>query len=354
MERKDRYRMSKICECIGREILDSRGNPTVEAEVILEDGSRGIGMSPSGASTGVFEALELRDGEKERYNGKGVGKAVDHVNTAISAVLVGQEPDNIYRIDHLMRQADGTTDKSHLGANAILAVSIACAKAAAVSRKLSLYQFFGGMQAKTLPVPMMNILNGGVHARNTIDFQEFMIMPVGAATFREGLRMGTEVYHSLKSVLEEEKKNTAVGDEGGFAPALKDSFEVLEYLTKAVRRAGYKPGDDIVFAMDAAASELHQADAGMYYFPGESQMLNDQSPQTPDTRKMGVMRSTDEMIELYASICEKYPVVSIEDPLQEDDWEGWKKMTKRLGDKIQLVGDDLFVTNTQRLEKGII
>ncbi len=376
-----------IKEVIAREIMDSRGNPTVEAEVILSDGSIGRGASPSGASTGEFEALELRDANEKRYNGKGVLQAVNNIKTVINETLKGMDPMDVYAIDKAMCEADGTKDKSKLGANAILAVSIANAKAAATSMGVPLYRFLGQNEGHKLPVPMMNILNGGVHARNTVDFQEFMIMPIGACCFKEALRMGAEVYHALKKLLEKDGKSTAVGDEGGFAPDLKDAFEVFDYLEKAVSEAGYECGKDIVFAMDAAASELYEENSGMYYFPGESQILEEQRHEAqlvnenanqnanqnankitnqnsvnnaldsnvalPDTRKNSVMRTTEEMIEMYEKLCDKYPLVSIEDGLNEEDWEGWKELTRRLGDRVQLVGDDLFVTNTERLKKGI-
>ncbi|MBQ6813961.1 MAG: phosphopyruvate hydratase [Lachnospiraceae bacterium] len=354
----------KIVKVIGREILDSRGNPTVEAEVHLSDGTIGRGMAPSGASTGEFEALELRDSNEKRYSGKGVLLAVNHVSTTINDCLVGMDPTDIEAIDKAMIKKDGTRDKSKLGANAILAVSIATAKAAAEAQGLPLYKFLGKDKGTKLPVPMMNILNGGVHAKNTVDFQEFMIMPVGAPCFKEALRMGTEIYHSLKKLLEKDGKSTAVGDEGGFAPDLKDAFEVFDYLVKAVEEAGYKCGEDVVFAVDAAASELHEENSGMYYFPGESEILRkekgcksaadcEKEAAVPDTEKLTVMRTTDEMITLYEELCDKYPLRSIEDGLNEEDWEGWKKLTERLGDRVQLVGDDLFVTNTERLKKGI-
>ena len=360
-----------IKEVIGREIMDSRGNPTVEAEVILSDGSIGRGASPSGASTGEFEALELRDANEKRYNGKGVLEAVNNVKSIINDRLKGMDPTDIYAIDKAMCEADGTKDKSKLGANAILAVSIANAKAAAMSLGVPLYKFLGQNEGHKLPVPMMNILNGGVHAKNTVDFQEFMIMPIGACCFKEALRMGAEVYHSLKKLLEKDGKSTAVGDEGGFAPDLKDAFEVFDYLTKAVKEAGYECGKDIVFAMDAAASELYEENSGMYCFPGETQILREQrqiadvvnnvagnchcesKAAVPDTRETAVMRSTEEMIKLYEDLCDRYPLYSIEDGLNEEDWDGWKELTKRLGDKVQLVGDDLFVTNTERLKRGI-
>ena len=358
----------EIEKVVGREILDSRGNPTVEAEVYLADGTIGRGIAPSGASTGEFETLELRDGDKNRYLGKGVTKAVENINTTINQVLTGMNASKLYDVDKAMIQADGTKDKSKLGANAMLAVSIATARAAANALGIQLYEFLGGVSGTRMPVPMMNILNGGVHAKNTVDFQEFMIMPVGACCFKEALRMGTEVYHSLKKILEQDGKATAVGDEGGFAPDLKDAFEVFDYLTKAVNAAGYQCGKDVVFAMDVAASELHEDNSGMYYFPGESQILRKVhavqtgngagkdcgcEAATPDNEAATVMRTTDEMIDLYEELCNKYPIYSIEDGLDEEDWEGWKKLTERLGSKVQLVGDDLFVTNTQRLKKGI-
>ncbi|MGN0165388.1 MAG: phosphopyruvate hydratase [Lachnospiraceae bacterium] len=332
----------EIEKVLGREVLDSRGNPTVEATVILSDGSVGNGIAPSGASTGEFEALELRDRDKNRYLGKGVLDAVENVNTVICDSLCGMELTSVFDVDKVMMEEDGTKDKSRLGANAMLAVSIAAARAASISSELSLYRFLGGVQGVTLPVPMMNILNGGVHAKNTVDFQEFMIMPVGACCFKEALRMGTEVYHSLKNILEKDGLATAVGDEGGFAPDLKDAFEVFDYLTKAVEAAGYECGRDIVFAMDAAASELFEEESGLYYFPGESSISGKQ-----------IKRSSDEMISLYEQLCEKYPLRSIEDGLHEEDWKGWKKLTQSLGEQVQLVGDDLFVTNTERLKKGI-
>lgn len=321
----------------GREVLDSRGNPTVEAQVVLTDGTVATGIAPSGASTGEFEALELRDMDDKRYLGRGVKKAVDNINSVINAELTSKSAFDIYEIDDIMKKADGTQDKSNLGANAILAVSIATARAAAKSKDIPLYRFLGGANATRMPVPMMNILNGGAHAKNTVDFQEFMIVPVGACCFKEALRMGTEVYHSLKKILNADNKNTAVGDEGGFAPDLKDAYMVFDYLTRAVEDAGYKCGEDIMFALDAAASELYEENSGMYYFPGEG----------------GVLRSTSEMVQLYEELCNKYPIFSIEDGLDEEDWEGWKLLTNRLGDRVQLVGDDLFVTNTERLKKGI-
>ena len=320
----------------GREILDSRGNPTVEARVFLTDGSFGVGIAPSGASTGASEALELRDFDEKRYMGRGVLKAVMGVNSDIAKELNGKDAADIHCVDEAMKGLDGTADKSRLGANAILAVSIATVKAAAKSLNMPLYRYLGGAAANVLPVPMMNILNGGVHAKNTVDFQEFMIVPVGAKSFHEALRMGTEVYHNLKKILADDGLSTAVGDEGGFAPDLKDTFMVFDYLKRAVEKAGYKCGEDVGFAMDAAASELFDENSGMYFFPGEN-----------------ISRTTDEMIKLYVELCEKYPIFSIEDGLNEDDWNGWKKLTDTLGKKVQLVGDDLFVTNTKRLEKGI-
>ena len=355
----------EIEKVIGREIMDSRGNPTVEAEVILKDGTIGRGVAPSGASTGEFEALELRDQDESRFYGKGVLKAVGNINTVINDTLKGVGAADIYAVDKAMFLADGTKDKSKLGANAILAVSIAAANAAAKSLDIPLYRFLGGVSGNRLPVPMMNILNGGAHAKNTVDFQEFMIMPVGACCFKEALRMGTEVYHSLKKILDQDGKSIAVGDEGGFAPDLKDAFEVFDYLVKAVKETGYECGKDIVFAMDAAASELYERNSGLYYFPGETRILQKKQgaaqtecgcgcqADTPDTEAVTVMRTTQEMIALYQELCDKYPIYSIEDGLDEEDWEGWKLMTKQLGEKVQLVGDDLFVTNTKRLQKGI-
>lgn len=355
----------KISKVKGLEVLDSRGNPTVEAVVTLDDGSCGRAIVPSGASTGKFEALELRDNNKSRYNGKGVISAVNNVNTIINELLSGCEFESIETIDEAMIFADKTKDKSKLGANAILAVSLSCAKAASDSKKIPLYEYLGCSTSNHLPVPMMNILNGGVHAKNTVDFQEFMIMPVGAKSFSEGLRMGTEVYHSLKDILEEKGKSSAVGDEGGFAPDLADAYEVFDYLTMAVDRAGYECGKDIVFAMDAAASELYDDNSGMYYFPGETKILLNKMSEcgdcdeenvtgnSPDTSKTSVMRTAEEMIALYENLCSKYPIKSIEDGLNEEDWDGWKDLTNRLGDRVQLVGDDLFVTNTERLKRGI-
>ncbi len=344
----------KIVTVTGREVLDSRGNPTVEAEVILADGSVGRGISPSGASTGAFEALELRDKDERRYRGKGVRKAVSYVNTTIAEIICGMDASDLYGIDKAMRTADGTKDKSHLGANAILAVSIAASNAAAASLDLPLYCFLGGRSGTRLPVPLMNILNGGAHAKNNLDFQEFMIVPLAADSFREALRMGTEVYHSLKTVLEEKGLSTAVGDEGGFAPEISDAFEAMDLLMEAVRKTGYAAGKDISFAMDAAASELYQPDSAMYFFPGESQARCESSRAAqPDTVCTQISRSVDEMIAYYEKLVETYPLISIEDPLNEEDWEGWKKITGCLGGRVQLVGDDLFVTNQSRLARGI-
>ncbi len=326
----------EIVQVIGREIMDSRGNPTVEAEVYLEDGSMGRGAAPSGASTGEFEALELRDGDKSRYDGKGVLKAVDFINNEIDELLLGMDASDIYAIDKAMIDADGTEDKSRFGANAILAVSIACAKAAANSLDIPLYRFLGGQFGNVLPVPMMNILNGGAHASNTVDTQEFMIMPVGASSFAEGLRQCAEVYHKLGKLLKAEGYATSVGDEGGYAPNLSSDEETLEYILKAIKDCGYEPGKDFVLAMDAAASEWKGSAKGQYKQP-----------------KSGKEFTSDELVAHWKSLVDKYPIVSIEDGLDEEDWEGWKKMTEELGDRLQIVGDDLFVTNTKRLHKGI-
>lgn len=325
-----------IKKVFARQIIDSRGNPTVEAEVTLEDGTVGRGASPSGASTGEFEALELRDGGKA-YGGKGVSKAVENVNTIIAPALVGKDAADIYAVDRVMIELDGTKDKSKLGANAILAVSIATAKAAAEALGTPLYRYFGGVNANRLPVPMMNILNGGAHATNSVDTQEFMIMPVGAKSFEEGLKMCTEVFHCLQSLLKKEKKATSVGDEGGFAPDLASDEDTIEHILKAVENAGYKPGEDFVLAMDAASSEWKsEKGKGFYHQP-----------------KSGKDFTSDELIAHWESLIDKYPIYSIEDGLDEEDWEGWQKMTAKLGGKVQLVGDDLFVTNTERLQKGI-
>lgn len=326
----------KIEKVIGREILDSRGNPTVEAEVYLYDGTVGRGAAPSGASTGEFEALELRDGDKNRFGGKGVKKAVENINTVINEALKGADASDIYETDRIMTEADGTKDKSRLGANAILAVSIAASRAAAEAMGLPLYKFLGGANADTLPVPMMNILNGGAHAANTVDVQEFMIMPVGAESFKDGLRWCAEVFHSLASLLKENGLATSVGDEGGFAPDLSSDEEAIQYILKAVERAGYRPYKDFVLAMDAASSEWKGEKKGEYILP-----------------KSGKRFTSKELVEHWRSLIEKYPIYSIEDGLDEEDWEGWQYMTKELGGKVQLVGDDLFVTNTERLKKGI-
>ncbi len=328
----------EIEKVYGREILDSRGNPTVEAEVTLSDGTVARGTAPSGASTGEFEALELRDGDKSRYLGKGVLKAVENINTVINDVLVGMDPYDIYVVDAAMIKADGTKDKSKLGANAILAVSIATARAAAESLNIPLYRFLGGVNGNRLPVPMMNILNGGAHADSAVDTQEFMIMPVGATSFREALRMCAEVFHSLKKLLKDIGDVTAVGDEGGFAPnSLKSDEDAIEKILEAIKAAGFEPGKDFMIAMDAASSEWKSPKGiGFYHQP-----------------KSGKDFTTDELIAHWAALIEKYPIISIEDGLDEEDWEGWKKMTAQLGDKVQLVGDDLFVTNTERLSKGI-
>jgi enolase len=327
----------EIEKVIGREIIDSRGNPTVEAEVYLADGTVGRGAAPSGASTGEFEALELRDGDKDKFGGKGVSKAVENINTIINDALIGIDASDIYAVDAAMFAADGTKDKSKLGANAILAVSIAACRAAAISLDIPLYRFFGGVNGNQLPVPMMNILNGGAHATNSVDTQEFMIMPAGAPSFKEGLRWCTEVFHALQKLLKDEGNTTAVGDEGGFAPDLKSDEDTIEHILQAIKNAGYEPGTDFVLAMDAASSEWKSDKGiGFYHQP-----------------KSGKDFTSDELIEHWASLIEKYPIYSIEDGLDEEDWEGWKKMTERLGDKVQLVGDDLFVTNTERLKKGI-
>ena len=326
----------EIEKVVGREILDSRGNPTVEAEVTLVDGTVGRGTAPSGASTGEFEALELRDGDKDRYLGKGVEKAVNNINTVINEVLAGLDASDIYAIDKAMIDADGTKDKSKLGANAILAVSIATARAASIALDIPLYRFLGGISGNRLPVPMMNILNGGAHAANTVDVQEFMIMPAGAPSFKEGLRWCTEVFHALAALLKERGLATSVGDEGGFAPDLGSDEEAIECILEAVEKAGYKPGEDFVLAMDAASSEWKSATKGEYLLP-----------------KSGRKFTSAELIEHWKQLCEKYPIYSIEDGLDEEDWEGWQQLTKELGDTVQLVGDDLFVTNTERLSKGI-
>ena len=326
----------EIEKVVGREIIDSRGNPTVEAEVYLADGTVGRGAAPSGASTGEFEALELRDGNKDRFGGKGVSKAVENINITINEALKGIDASDIYAVDGAMLAADGTKDKSNLGANAILAVSIAAVRAAATALQIPLYRLLGGVNGNRLPVPMMNILNGGAHAANTVDVQECMIMPAGAPSFKEGLRWCTEVFHALAALLKERGLATSVGDEGGFAPDLGSDEEAIECILEAVEKAGYKPGDDFVLAMDAASSEWKSGTKGEYLLP-----------------KSGRKFTSEELIEHWKQLCEKYPIYSIEDGLDEEDWEGWQQLTKELGDKVQLVGDDLFVTNTERLSKGI-
>ena len=326
--------MAMITEVYAREILDSRGNPTVEVEVCLEDGAVGRAAVPSGASTGVHEAVELRDGDAERYMGKGVTKAVDNVNDIIAEAIIGLEATRQTEIDELLIRLDGTPNKGRLGANAILGVSMAVAMAAASSVGLPLYLYLGGVAAKELPVPMMNILNGGQHADNNVDIQEFMIMPVGAKSFSECLRMNTEIYHNLKALLKSKGLSTALGDEGGFAPNLKCNSEAIDVILEAVEKAGYKPGKDIMIALDVASSEFYED--GKYNLAGE-----------------GLVKTSDEMVDYLADLCAKYPIISIEDGMAEDDWEGWKKLTKKLGKKVQLVGDDLFVTNEERLVEGI-
>ena len=325
-----------IEKVIGREIIDSRGNPTVEAEVYLLDGTVGRGAAPSGASTGEFEALELRDGDKSRFGGKGVTKAVENINTVINDALKGVDASDIYAVDAAMIASDGTKDKSNLGANAILAVSIASARAAANALEIPLYRFLGGVSGNRLPVPMMNILNGGAHAANTVDVQEFMIMPVGAPSFKEALRWCAEVFHALAALLKSKGLATSVGDEGGFAPDLASDEEAIQYILDAVKDAGYEPGKDFMIAMDAASSEWKGEKKGEYVLP-----------------KAGTKFTSEELIEHWKKLVEKYPIISIEDALDEEDWEGWQKLTAELGDKVQLVGDDLFVTNTERLSQGI-
>ena len=326
--------MALISAVYAREILDSRGNPTIEVEVWLDDGSMGRAAVPSGASTGAYEAVELRDGDKARYMGKGVSKAVDNVNDIIAEAVIGLDPIRQVEIDNMLIRLDGTPNKGNLGANAILGVSMAVAKAAAASVDVPLYMYLGGVNAKELPVPMMNILNGGAHADNNVDIQEFMAMPVGAPSFSEALRMNTEIYHNLKAVLKERGLSTAIGDEGGFAPNLSSNEEAIEVIVAAIKKAGYKPGEDVAIALDIAASEIYKN--GKYNLAGE-----------------GVVKTSAQMVEYYAALCEKYPIVSIEDGLDEDDWKGWALLTKKLGDKVQLVGDDLFVTNSERLSRGI-
>ena len=328
--------MSVIIDVFGREVLDSRGNPTVEVEVVLEDGAFGRAAVPSGASTGAFEAVELRDCDKGRYLGKGTLDAVAHVNEEIAEALIGVEADDQRFIDDIMLQVDGTDNKGALGANAILGASLACAKAAAESAELPLYKYVGGVNAHLLPTPMMNILNGGVHADNNVDFQEFMIMPVGASSFAEALRWCAEISHTLKKVLHDAGLGGGVGDEGGFAPNFKTNEEPLEYVTKACEAAGYKPGVDIMFAMDPASTEFYNAETGKYVLAGEGREL-----------------TSAEMVDYWEALVEKYPIISLEDGMAEEDWDGWKALTDRIGDRVQLVGDDLFVTNSKRLAKGI-
>lgn len=328
--------MSYIEEVMAREVLDSRGNPTVEVEVYLDDGSIGRAIVPSGASTGAFEAVELRDGDSSRYLGKGVLQAVSNVNDIIADEVIGMNPFDQPALDKLLIELDGTPNKGKLGANAILGVSLAVARAAAESLGLPIFQYIGGINGKVLPVPMMNILNGGKHADNNVDIQEFMIMPVGAQSFREALRMCAEVFHNLRAVLKSKGMNTAVGDEGGFAPDLASNADAIANIVEAVEKAGYVPGRDIRIALDVAATEIYDEKEKVYFLAGE-----------------GIKKTAAEMVEYYAELCEKYPIISIEDGLAEEDWEGWKLLTERLGDKIQLVGDDLFVTNTERLKKGI-
>lgn len=326
-----------IEKVMGREIIDSRGNPTVEAEVHLVDGTVGFGAAPSGASTGEFEALELRDNDLKQFGGKGVTKAVNNINTVINDTLIGLDSSDIYAVDNAMIRADGTKDKSKLGANAILAVSIAAARAASISLSVPLFKFLGGINANRLPVPMMNILNGGVHATNTVDVQEFMIMPVGASSFREGLRLCTEVFHSLAAILKQNGLATSVGDEGGFAPNLKSDEEAISYILEAIVASGYEPGKDFVLAMDAASSEWKGLKKGEYILPKSKKKF-----------------TSKELVAHWKNLISKYPIYSLEDGLDEEDWEGWKYMTEELGDMVQLVGDDLFVTNTTRLKKGIL
>ena len=326
--------MSEIISIYGREILDSRGNPTVEVEVYLESGYMGVAAVPSGASTGEYEAVELRDGDNDRYLGKGVLKAVNNVNELIAPELVGYDVEDQALLDNIMLDLDGTENKAKLGANAILGVSLACARAAAAEQGVALYKYLGGPNARLLPVPMSNILNGGSHADNNVDLQEFMIMPIGAKTFREALRMNTEVFHSLKEILKSLGLNTAVGDEGGFAPDLKSNEEALEIIIKAIKKAGYRPGEDISIALDPASSEFYKN--GKYHLDAEGRVL-----------------SSDEMVDFWVDLVDRYPIISIEDGLDENDWDGWKKLVEKLGDKIQIVGDDLFVTNVERLKRGI-
>ena len=328
--------MAVIEEVYAREVLDSRGNPTVEVEVWLDDNTMGRAIVPSGASTGVHEAVELRDGDKKRYLGKGVTKAVDNVNNIIAPQIIGLDAEDQPGLDSLLIELDGTENKGNLGANAILGVSMAVARAAAESCGLPLFQYLGGINAKVLPVPMMNIMNGGQHADNTLDIQEFMILPVGAKSFKEALRMGAETFHSLKALLKNKKLSTAVGDEGGFAPSLSTNEEALSLIVEAINKAGYKPGKDIYLGVDVAASEFYDAEEALYKMEGEGRNM-----------------TSDEMVDFYKDLCDRYPILTIEDGMAEDDWAGWKKLTKALGKKVQLVGDDLFVTNTKRLEEGI-
>ena len=328
--------MSIITDIYAREVLDSRGNPTVEVEVWTELDAFGRAMVPSGASTGIYEAVELRDNDKSRYMGKGVMQAVENVNEIIADEIIGMEVFDQILIDQVLIEIDGTDNKGKLGANSILAVSMAVARAAANELGLPLYQYLGGVNAKTLPVPMLNILNGGDHADNNVDIQEFMVMPVGAVNFREGLRMGAEIFHNLKAVLKSKGMSTSVGDEGGFAPNLSSNEEALITIVEAIEKAGYKPGEDIVLALDVAASGMYDKEKKIYNLKGEGREM-----------------TSAEMVDYYSDLCEKYPIVSVEDGLDEDDWDGWKLMTDKLGDKIQIVGDDLFVTNTERLQRGI-
>ena len=344
-----------ITHIYARQILDSRGNPTLETRLTAGEITARASV-PSGASTGEHEAVELRDHEAQ-YLGKSVLTAATHVNDAIHKLLNG---DNVFeqrKLDYRMIQLDGTDNKSKLGANSILSVSLAAARTASDVLNVPLYRYIGGCNANRMPVPMMNILNGGVHAKNHLDFQEFMIMPVGADSFHDALRIGSEIYHTLKELLSKDGLSTAVGDEGGFAPDLPDAYAVFDYLTRAVEDAGYTPGKDVVFAMDAAASELYSPDSGCYYFPGESALKKDSQPTAdaamPDTQSISINRTTDEMINYYADLCDRYPLVSIEDGLDENDWDGWIELTKRIGDRVQLVGDDLFVTNPARIAEGI-
>ena len=335
------YQALPITDIYAREILDSRGNPTIEVEVLAGKNAWGRASVPSGASTGQFEAVELRDGA-ERYRGLGVETAVEHVNNIIAPALIGMDVFEQTEIDRQMIRLDGTPNKSHLGANAILGVSMAVARAAADALEIPLYRYFGGVAAGKMPVPMMNILNGGKHADNTVDFQEFMIMPVGACCFREGLRMGAEIYHTLKGILKEKGMSTGVGDEGGFAPDLPDAKEVLRVIVEAIQKAGYEPGKDVAIALDVAATDLYDKIQKKYIFEGEGKMSG-----------AAVVRSVFDMIEYYKELIQEFPIISIEDPLDEEDWEGWEMITNCLGKKVQLVGDDLFVTNKERLQKGI-